>query len=297
MSSSTSEEKKSTELKKKVNCIRLCNPSRQDVFVYISNILDRNNIPYHGEKLLKLIEIHNNNIRNTINNLHQMVLDDKCFKIEKQQKLLYDSNVFDIILKIYNRKMEFMDFKIIADNNLVPLLLFENYLSEMFKNRLKQTKEKYLNVITDVLDSYIESDIIEQHMYQNTEWTMYDLVTFLRCAPINWHFDTIEKKKTGTFNKYIFTQILTKSALRCNYGKKLSVLKNNIGVSEIEHIFYIFDNFAYLLNIPGIKLNIERKRVSKILHLTDDDMSIIYQYLSQFLGMDKSILSKIKKPS
>jgi DNA polymerase III delta prime subunit len=295
MSSSTSEEKKLTELKKKLNCIRLSNPSRQDVFAYISCILDKHNIPYNDEKLLKLIEIHNNNIRNTINNLHQMDLDDNNLKIEKQQKLLYDSNVFDVMGKIYNRKMDTSDFKIISDNNLVPLLLYENYLSELFKNRLKQTKETYFNIITDVLDSYIDSDTIEQYMYQNTEWSLCDLVTYLRCGPINWHFNTLEKKKAKSFDKYIFTQLLTKSALRCNYGKKLSILKNNIGVSETETVFYIFDNFAYLLGVQGIKLNQERKRIATILNLDNDDMAAVYQYLSQFLGMDKSLLSKIKK--
>ena len=224
-----------------------------------------------------------------------MAMSDNHMKSEKQSKLLFDSNVFDVMLKVYKRQMDYNELKIISDNNLVPLLLYENYLNELSKNRLKQSKEANIDTITNIIDKYIDSDIIEQHMYQNTKWSLYDLVTFLRCAPINISINSVKPKKVRCFDKYVFSQLLTKSALKCHYGKKLSVLKKNICVSNVEHIYYIFDCIAHNMSIKGIKLGIAKNKTQSMLNLSDDDMSLVYQYFSQFIGMDKSLLSKIKK--
>jgi hypothetical protein len=291
----TSEEKRVTELKKKLECLKINNPNRKDVYVYISNILEKENIDYNVDTLFKLIDAHNNNIRNILNNIHQLDFNDDNIDIVRQEKVLFDSNIFDIMMKLFKRKMNLFEIRQISDNSLASLLIYENYLNEMSKNRLKKKRDIYFDVITNINENFIDSDIIEYYMYHNSEWDLHDMVTFLRCCPINWHLDKFEKRKFSTFHNYVFSQILTKNALRCNFGKKLTNMKSNIQLQNTDQIYYIFDIISIHLNSPDVKIGQEKKLIKSILNLTDDDISIMYQYFSQFLTMDKSQLSKIKK--
>jgi DNA polymerase III delta prime subunit len=299
MTASTSEEKKLTELKKKVEVFRISNPNIRDVFVYVSDILEKEKIDYQPEKLLKLIESHNNNIRNVLNNLHQMNYSSEELRKEKQKRLLFDANIFDVVKKVYNQKMSFSDFYIISDNNLIPLLLYENYQNELFKTRQRKSKDVYISMITNILDAFIDSDVIEHHMYKNTDWSLFDLVTILRCGPINWNINNIERKKASyNTDNYVFTQLLTKNALRCNYGKRLAVLKDNIKVSETEKILYIFDMISEAFSSPLCKkMSTVKKIIKQELGFSDDDLSTMFQYFSQFLMVDRALLARIKKAS
>lgn len=291
---SSSEEKRLTELKKKISCIRLTNPSQKDVFAYITNILDIENFQYDHMKLLKLIDVHNNNIRNIFNNFHHLSLNDVEMKAEKQHKLLFDSNVFDVMKKLFFFKMSVNDFKLVSDNNIIPLLLYENFPNELFKNRVKQTKSKYCDAILYINDMFIDSEIQEQFMYQNTEWSLHDNITILKCGSINYQMTKYDKKKTKTFDEYIFTQVLTKAALRCNYGKKMLNLKRNFGMYDLKNIYYVLDCIAKLV-MSSSKEELCKLHFPKDLNISADDIATIYQYFSQFLGMDKNLLNKIKK--
>lgn len=295
MTCSSSEEKKLTELKKKISCVRLTNPSPKDAYVYMSNILDKEEIDYEPSKLMKIIEVHNGNIRNTMNNLHQMELNEEGIRNEKELRFLFDSNIFDVTKKLLKKKVSTCELKMVSDNNLIPLLLYENYLVELFKNKTKQKKDVYFDTIVKVTDIYIAAEKLENFMYAHTDWSIYDNVTILKCGSINTQLSKYETKKSPTFDKYVFAQVLTKSALRCHYNKRLNSLKSNIGMYDSSCLFYLMDCLA-----AEMEHNVERLKGFKM-HLTQfvgdnsDDMSTIYQYFSQFLNTDKTLLAKIKK--
>lgn len=291
---SSSEEKRLTELKKKISCIRLTNPSQKDVFAYITNILDKEEVIYDHTKLLRLIDVHNNNIRNIFNNLHHLSYSDDEMSEEKQRKLLFDANVFDVMKKLFFFKTSADGLRLISDNNIIPLLLYENFPNELFKNRIRQTKEKYCDSILYINKMFIDAEIQEQFMYQNTEWSMYDNITILKCGSINNQLTKFERKKTRVFDTYVFTQILTKAALRCNYGKKLLVMKRNTKLYDIKNVYYLMDCICDIV-MNCSKEDLSKLRLPKELDITPEDIATMYQYFSQFLGMEKNLLNKIKK--
>ena len=296
MTCSTSEEKRLTELKKKVQCIRLSNPSRQDTFVYVSAILDTEDIHHDSNKLLRLIDTHNNNIRNIVLNLHQMSMSDKDLTAEKKTKLMFDSNVFDIMKKVYAHPLEINDIRCLSDNGLVPLLMHENMLNELQKNRVKQSNDVYYKLIDKTNDFLIDAEFLEHYMYHHTEWSLYDTVSILKCGSINQLLSSVEKKKSSSFDGYVFTQLLTKSALRCHYNKRLNGLKSSMEICEVDTLFYFLDCLANEMTSDASKI----KKIKKYLsdgpyHLTKDDFSTLQQYFSLFVEMDKSVLNKFKK--
>lgn len=295
MTCSTSEEKRLTEIKKKVRCVRLCPPSRQDTFAYITSMLDTENISYRHEQLLKLIDTHNNNIRNVVNNLHQMTMTDIMLQQEKSHKITFDSNVFDILKKVYKNKIDVNDTQTLSENGLVPLLLHENLLAELQNNRIKQSRDVYFNLLDRVLTYYIDAERIENYMYANTDWSMYDTVSILKCSAINQSVHSIEAKKAAHFDGYIFTQMLTKAALRCHYNKKLMSLKSSLGISETVSVYCFLDGVALEMRTHPTKLKALKNKLVTNFSLGKEDMATVHQYYSLFVMMEKSLLNKFKK--
>jgi len=292
---SNSEEKRLTELKKKISYQRLMPPSSQDVFVYISNILDAEEYEYDHTKLLKLIEVYNNNVRNILNNLHK--LDNTCDQLDEEKKktLFFDSTAFDVMRILLKKKLGYTEITLVSDSHLVPLLLYENYLPELFKNKVKQSKKEYMDMIINITNGMIEGECIEQYMYLNTDWSMYDLSTYLKCIPINAYVNSIDSKKTTLYDKYIFTQLLTKSALRFNYSKKLKELKSKLNITETDNVFYYMDCLAKECEVNIDSHKSGKKKYCTELGIDSENMATICQYFSQFLIMDKPTLGKIKK--
>ena len=291
MTCSTSEEKRMTELKKKTTNMKLSNPSKQDTLVFVSAVLDSENIPYDGAKLLKLVDTHNNNIRNVINNLHQMSFSDDDLRAESKRKLLYDSNVFDILTKTYSQPLTVNEMRCLSDNSLVPLLMHENLLLELGKNRTKQTRNAYYEALDTVLEYFISSETMEQFMYAHTEWDLYDTVTILKCKSINQVVNRFAKKPGSGYDNFVFTQLLTKAALRCHYNKRLAGLKIATGITETDTLYFLLDCFAE--EIRGHPENV--KAIKRRLGLSKEDLATVQQYFSLFTDMEKNVLAKFKK--
>lgn len=296
MTCSTSEEKRLTELKKHLDCIRLANPTIQDVFLFVSAILDTEDIEYEASRLLKLIDTHNNNIRNVINNLHHMSLSDKELSDEKKTKLMFDSSVFDIMKKLYTQELTVNEMRSVSENGLVPLLMHENLLTELQKNKVKQSKETYFSLLNRVTRNFIVAEKIEHYMYQNTDWNLYDMVSILKCSTINQALTSLQKKKTANYEGYIFTQMLTKAALRCNYNKRLGSLQSSLGIFELDALYYFLDCLSneMIEDVTKIK-GVKQFLTNGEFRLGKEDISTLQQYFSLFVVMDKTILNKFKK--
>jgi GTPase SAR1 family protein len=289
-----SEEKRLTELKKKIGYERISVPSKQDLLVYFSNLLENEKIEYDGEKLLKMIDVYNHNVRNIMYNLHSLYVSDDKLNIEKSHRVMFDSTAFTMMETLYKKHLNFQELRQISDNSLVPMLLYENYYTELFKHKEKLGKKDYLKIIDDVSSGYLSGDIMENYMYQNIEWSLYDYVTFLKCGYINYHFNKIAAtKKSSPFQPYAFTQLLTKAALRCNFNKKLLELKYHFNIHNTSDILYLLDCISNeIIEKPNI---LKDKQLFKKYNITSEHLATMCQYFSQFLELDKSILSKIKK--
>jgi ATPase family associated with various cellular activities (AAA) len=296
MTSSISEEKRLTEIKKKVTCLRLTNPTRQDVFVYVSAVLDMENVPYDAGKLFKVIDTHNNNIRSTLNNIHQLSHSDADLHTENKARLMFDSTVYDIMKKLYRHHLTLEEVRRVADNGLVPLLMHENVLTELGKNHLKQSRERYCDLMSRISSDWVDADILEQSMYQNLDWGLYDTITMIKCGTINAAVTNVERKKTGNTDAFVFTQMLTKAALRCHFNKRLNNLKSKLGIYENPTLYVLLDEIGKDITMnPTAMKTIKRQLTQSPYNFDKEDMATIQQYFSLFLEMEKSVLAKFKK--
>jgi len=291
-----SEEKRVTDLKKKMLCLRMSMPTTSDVFLYISDLIEKDgSFPeYDAQKLLRLIEVYNHNIRNIINNIHNVWADEQTLKDEKSQRVMFDSTVFDMMQIVLKKKLSTTELAYVSDSSLVPMLVYENYQNELFKNKERLSKGDYLKTICQITDGYLDGEIVERYMFQSTDWSLYDLATFQKCGYTNMHLNAIDSKKNTGFDKYVFTQLLTKSALKYNYHKKLADLKAALHIHDVMDVMYFFDGFAldvakYIHRTPKLPKSLLS------IYMTSEQWTIVCTYYSQFYGMDKTILNKIKK--
>lgn len=286
------EEKRMTEFKKKMQVFRLQNPSSQDLFIHFSNTLDDQKKEYDATKLLRLIDTYQNNYRNIANNLFKVNDKKESLESEKEQRLLIDKMAFDMMSILFDKKINHSQVQQVTENSLVPMLMYENYIVELFKHResnKQYDKKSVLRVITEVSDYFCDGEIIESYGYQNQDWTMYDLVTILKCMPINSCISQLPIKKNVKRYDYVFTQLLTKSALRCNFGKRLGDL-TDCGISDVRTLLFLMDCVHQdILTTKNAHKYIGRYGINP------EQWTTFCSYYSQFLDMEKSKLSKLKK--
>ncbi len=294
-----SEEKRLTELKKKVPPYRLCNPSLNDCFVFVSNYLDNAETDYDSTKLMKFIEAYNCNIRSIFQNINHINSSDAVLDYEKRSRTLFDNTNYDLMKKLFKIHLQLSDIKLVSDIGLVPLLMYENYIDELFGNKVKISKQEYLKRIQYVQDCNIHAEILENNMYCQTDWSLWDVIPIMKCGSINKILTDISIKKKPQFDKYVFTQSLTKSALKCNYEKKIIIFKKLSHIYETKNIYILLDILGTMMN----DTDQDTKKIKEIIktyfeYIAKDDIdcfSAIQLYLGQIREMDKKLLSKMKK--
>lgn len=259
MTCSLSEEKKIADLKKRLPVLRLANPNSKETLAYVVNILDQESIEYNPTKLVQLVDTYRN-IRNVCNNLHQLALNKEAIAAEKDLRLLFDSTNFDITNKILTKQLSADSLRLVGDNYVIPLLVYENYQSELFQNRLKQPLAWYHTSITSVMDITMDAEVIEKHMFTSMDWGTYDCIVILKCGYLNNIINSIPRKKVCKSHSYNFTQSLTKAATRQSYGKRLKCLQDDIGIHDPKAIYKVFDTSTHFTKQPLLATYLEQIR-------------------------------------
>ena len=98
-------------------------------------------------------------------NLHSLYSTDEKLDYEKSHRVMFDSTAFNMMETIFKKKIGLNEMRQISDNSLVPMLLYENYYTELFKNKEKQDKKKYIEIIDDVSSGYLNGDFISPTYY------------------------------------------------------------------------------------------------------------------------------------
>ena len=241
MTCSTSEERKLTDIKKKVPVLRLYNPTAKEAFVYVCNVLDARSQTYDHGRVMNLVAANNSNIRGVLTNLDFNNNAIDVFSRDASEQMFFDQSPFEMTKKMLTTKFTIESLRYAADNPLVPLLLYENFPSELFENRLKQAKHIVCRIVEQIIDGTIESEIIEKHMYANTDWDLLQPVSILKCGYMNTYVNSVPKKKSQRKDNLVFTQSLTKAASRHNYGKRIKDYKAEFGIRDATGIFKAFE--------------------------------------------------------
>lgn len=242
MTCSTSEERKLTDFKKKIPVIRLNNPPAKDAFVYVCNVLDARGVSYDAETILKLVESNDANIRSVLMHLDYENKNQEVFTREATEQMFYDKTPFEITKTMLTTKLSCEGLRYAADNPLVPLLMYENFPTELFSNRVKQPKSVISNIIAKIMEGTIDSECIEKYMYANTDWDLLQPVSILKCGYINLYVNSVAKKKSQQRrDNLVFTQSLTKAASRHNYAKRIIEYKTELGIRDPSSLFKAFE--------------------------------------------------------
>jgi hypothetical protein len=232
----SNEEKKIMDMKNKVEPIKINYPSIKDCFAHLSHMKDEHEIDVDDDRLLTLVNKYKGSIRDVIMNLY---LDDDEFESIAAFK---DMTQFEVVKKLCRKHHTLDDILnfIKDDVGMVPYLLYENVVDEMYNNfDFRGSKNGLLKAYESINDCYIHSSQVEGHMYENTEWQFYELVQILKLYGVNATLQALKRKACPKDVKYRFSQMISKISHKNIMNKKVkSVLHNNAEISLVDAVYF-----------------------------------------------------------
>ena len=180
--------------------------------------------------------------------------------LEISNKIINYSPKIDEILDIYQN-----------DKSLIGMILHENYISTIQKNR-KEIELNKLKYLYEISHYFSIGDIIDKYIYNFQYWNLQPYNGIIKCALPSRLLDKM--KKTDILNnKLNFTNILSKSALQLGNHKNITQYKYKFNISK-KYIFY-----ASQILLNGIVNNSKNKQeldkyilLAKNYNLTFDDI-------------------------
>lgn len=232
----SNEEKKIMDLKNKVEPIKINYPSIKDCFAHLSHMKDEHDIDIDDDRLLTLVNKYKGSIRDVIMNMY---LNDDEFESIAAFK---DMTQFEVVKKLCRKHHSLDDIMnfIKDDVGMVPYLLYENVIDEMYTNfDFRGNKNGMLKAYGEINDYFIHSSQVEEHMYENTEWQFYELVQILKLYGINATLQALKRKSCPKDVKYRFSQMISKISHKNIMNKKVkSVLHNNAEISLVDAVYF-----------------------------------------------------------
>jgi SpoVK/Ycf46/Vps4 family AAA+-type ATPase len=262
------EEKKLTDIKKKVDHLKLHVPTLGDCLLYIMGILDAEGYEVEEESLVELIKTMQFNIRNILVNIFT------CSDMENEanQRAYYDMNIFEVVGQVFNNSkkgFDDLDIALSSDPTLISYMMYDNF-KEYIRSCYTFTDDHYTTCIMNVMKFYMDSSIIEAEAYVTNEWENIETANLIKCGSIRAFQNSIAKKPLGSKQPYkiCYTTIMTRSSQHyCNMKKVERFAARN----EID-----FHNMALLSEIAFENCKEKTwKNISK-----DDDGTIITSYMS-----------------
>ena len=275
------EEKRVADLKKKTTVLKLSYPSFKDAFVFLDDVLTKAKIEYEYERLKKMIEAYRCNIRNILMNIHLLDAAPEEVETVRAEKLMTDSNHFDILRRLFKVDTDISDLRYISDSTIVPLMMYENFPKEIFQNRYKMSNSQLFDMFEQIIDNMLDAEIHETHMYHKLDWDMYDNTNIIKMGFINYFLKQCKRKKAARFDAFAFTPILTKLSLKQNFGKKLVAAKAELGIYETENVYRAMDE-------------LERQGVNNH-ELSEAVAGVLYAYVTEVHGHNKTDIAKMKR--
>lgn len=240
------EERKITVLKDKVETIKISHPNIKDAYIFLSNTTDDLNLNIDCTHLLETVTKYKGSIRDTILNLYTddyEIVTNNAFK---------DMTQFEIIKKIYRKTNSNDDiYRLLQnDTNMISYLLYDNFPEELETNfDLKATKNTILDIYIQINNLYLNSSKIEDYMYHNSEWSLYNMVQLLKLQGTNIILTSLKRKKIIKDVKYRFSQMISKISHKNIMNKKIKDVYRNNNNIDIYEIITLADKISIDKNI------------------------------------------------
>jgi hypothetical protein len=245
------------------------------------------------DKIKKVIKIYKNNIKLTLLNLDNIILNkditESCYFDEK----FNDNGLFDIVNDIYSKKYNITEISDImhSDSNLITMLLHENLITELTVRR-NINKHDIINVYSEIIDNICDGDFVEKFVYSNNEWSLLNMLYILKNYKLNNLVNNYSVKESNIKNS--FTQLLTKYSIKCNFNKKRTNMFETLNINSslfdttVQNILYLIDNID-ITNDNDINFLIDKYNINK------DIFDIFNKYNKEFEFIDNKKINKIKK--
>lgn len=251
--------KKLKQIQDKSCSIRIQKPNDYYLTKMVKKMLAKENIILEDELIIKyIVEKSQSDYRRLIN-LCEFVFGSKIninsFSYEELKKVVntFDKKneelspytCVDKLLNIYT-DLDRVYSLYEHEKNLVSLLIYENFVDYIIKNR-KDSKEDKIKTIANLYDSYSQADLYDKEIYinQNFEMNMYNCV--LKCGVPSY---TINKMSKYSCNKQVnlkYSSLINKTSLEYlnyksidNINRRLTNYKSSDIITKIADIILIY---------------------------------------------------------
>jgi hypothetical protein len=131
------------------------------------------------------------------------------------------------------------------DTSLLSFLLYENFPDQLYHNHkitgsVNGMPQTMMDAYLKVNRNYMYSCIFENFMFEQSYWSLYDIVHRTRLYSIITALQTAEKKKVTKWFQYRFSQALSKISHRNILRKKMYTIQDEEAFSP-ENIYTIAD--------------------------------------------------------
>lgn len=215
--------KKQKDLEKWCQTIYINPPSKEEMLIYLNELLKKENITISKTTIDKLIEESQHDYHRLENLFKYMILDKKnTFKITDIRKIIDSTDKKQININLYEatKKLLYKEENISFDEcmkwfneekTLLPMMIHQNY-------QLTNNKQ----ILSNISDIISYSNILETSLYQKNEWDLLNYYGFLSC------YIPSQLIKPKFKKEIIYTKMLNKISLKYTYIQKLrdKLLKN-----------------------------------------------------------------------
>ena len=171
--------------------IAVKHPSKYDLLKVCKRILDIEKIEYDEGHLNTIIGHAQEDYRRLVNLLQHIYTDDidtldfieiqnSLKNFEKKHIQLSPYTCSEKLLNMY-KSIEYSLELYEYDKNLVSLLLYENSIYYIVKNRKDEDRDKLKN-LSLIYDCYSQADILDEHIYIHQMWDLNNYNGVLKCS-------------------------------------------------------------------------------------------------------------------
>lgn len=230
--------KKQKDLAKWCTSIYIKPPTKEELMIYLKQLIDKENITISKNTVEKLLEESQRDYHRLENLFKYLCLESKTtFKITDMNKIISSTDKKHVNINLYEatKKLLYENVSLgdtmkwfYEEKTLLPLMIHQNYQLTNNKSMLAE--------ISDII-SY--SNILEGCLYQKNEWDLLNYYGFMSC------YLPSQLLKAKYQKDIIYTKMLNKISLKYTYMQKIR--EKTLKKSE-----YYFDQTFQRYNIKNL---------------------------------------------
>jgi replication factor C subunit 1 len=247
--------------------IKFSKPPLMEIFKFVCNIVKKEQIRIKESQIRDIIENANNDIRNILNNI-QLLSCSKSSEFKKNKDLT-QINLFEMTTTMLSKSCEIHEkYKTFwLDSDIVPLMVQENYVSNISKVKCEASQMEKLSLSSDCLCNV---DLLDSKI-EMVNWELAPYVAY----------NTIHAASYCTARSKInFACFLGKTSKKSKNKKTINEVNEKLLLPKINRVFCRLEYIPYILSIlfDRFKNDSSKGRVTKFvvncldLGLTKEDI-------------------------